>query len=106
MGLICSASASLKCSNQATSLKHYLIYGKKVLLNANHWKQELTLTFGVGVGEEAVPRNFAAQRQRQEVVPGFDVDDAVEILLRGRTQDPCRTKNGEKSLYDSLYFSV
>lgn len=44
-------------------------------------------TFGVGVGEEAVPRHFAAQRQRQQVVPGLDVDDAVEILLRGRAQD-------------------
>ena len=46
------------------------------------------LTFGVGVGEEAVPRHFAAQGQRQQVVPGLDVDDAVEILLRGRTEDP------------------
>lgn len=45
-------------------------------------------TFGVGVGKEAVPWHFAAVRQRQEIVPGLDVDDAVEILLAGRAQDP------------------
>lgn len=46
------------------------------------------LTFGISIGEEAVPWHFAAQRQRQKIVPGLDVDDAVEILLRGRPQDP------------------
>lgn len=45
-------------------------------------------TFGVGVGKEAVPWHFAAVRQRQEIVPGLDIDDAVEILLAGRAQDP------------------
>lgn len=50
----------------------------------------LHLTFGISVGEEAVPWHFAAQRQRQKIVPGLDVDDAVEILLRGRPQDPLR----------------
>lgn len=48
----------------------------------------LALTFGISVGEEAVPRHFAAQRQRQEIVPGLNVDDTVEILLGGRTKDP------------------
>ncbi len=48
------------------------------------------LTFWIGVGEEAVPRHLAAHRQRQKIVSGLNVDDAVEILLRGRTQDPCR----------------
>lgn len=43
----------------------------------------LGLTFGIRVGEDAVPGYFAAQRQRQKIVPGLDVDDAVEILLRG-----------------------
>lgn len=47
----------------------------------------LALTFGISVGEEALPRHFVACRQRQKVVPGLDVDDAVEILLTGGAQD-------------------
>lgn len=49
------------------------------------------LTFWISVGKETVPRHFAAQRQWQEIVPGFNVDDAVEILLWGRTQNSWRT---------------
>lgn len=48
----------------------------------------LGLTFGISVGEEAVPWHFAAQWQRQKIVSGLDVDDAVEILLSGWPQDP------------------
>ena len=53
------------------------------------WKR--ALTFGVGVGEEAVPGHLAAQWQRQQVVPGLDVDDAVQVFLGGGAQDPWRT---------------
>lgn len=63
----------------------------------------LPLTFGISVGEEAVPWHFAAQRQRQKIVPGLDVDDAVEILLRGRPQDPLREDHKSELLSDSVH---
>lgn len=51
-----------------------------------------SLTFLVGGLEQAVPRHFAAHRQRQEIVSGLDVDDAVQILLSRRAKDPWRTE--------------
>lgn len=61
------------------------------------------LTFGVSIGKEAVPGHFRAERQRQEIVPGLGVDDAVEILLRGRAQDPWRHQTpGWVTVYKDL----
>lgn len=58
------------------------------------------ITFGISIGKKTVPWHFAAHWQRQKIVPGLDVDDAVEILLRWRPQDALKD-NYESVLHSS-----
>lgn len=54
------------------------------------------ITFGIRIGKKTVPWHFTAHWQRQKIVPGLDVDDAVEVLLRWRPQDALRENNGQR----------
>lgn len=53
-------------------------------------RNDLDPTFGISIGKKTVPWHFAAHWQWQKIIPGLDVDDAVEILLRWRPQDTLR----------------